>query len=453
VAAPPPSEPAPGGFPAPLSPEEFAGLMAPLGPFETAPALALAVSGGADSLALAVLADGWAAAQGGTATALIVDHRLRPDSTAEAAMVRDRLVARGIKAVVLTRDGPIPSGDLQAAARGARYALLADWCRAHSVLHLLTAHHRDDQAETLLLRLARGSGLAGLAAMPAIQPLGPCQLLRPLLPIPAARLRATTVAADLAWVEDPGNGNDAFARVRLRKAAPQLDALGLGTDRLAATARHLGRARDALDRQVSLLLAEAAAVQPAGFAWLDPVPLAAADAETALRALGAVVTCIGGHEFTPRFERLDALWRAIRDAGLRHGRTLAGCRILPQAGRLLVCREPAAVAPPITLAATPQRWDDRFLIDPSKLGDPAGTTLGALGAAEAARLRRELGATRQIPLRVWPTLPTLRRQDSIIAVPHLGWLSPDAETGTGCVADMVRFRPRRTLTDCGFTVV
>ncbi|HZD25370.1 MAG TPA: tRNA lysidine(34) synthetase TilS, partial [Alphaproteobacteria bacterium] len=153
---------APGG---PLTAAEFAALMAPFAPFEATPALAVAVSGGADSLALALLADGWARRRGGVATALTVDHGLRPEAAAEARRVGRWLAARGIPHRILRWRGDKPATAVQAKARAARYALLADWCRRHGVLHLLTAHHRGDQAETVLMRLAHGSGVDGLAGM------------------------------------------------------------------------------------------------------------------------------------------------------------------------------------------------------------------------------------------------------------------------------------------------
>src|SRR5712692_9076186 len=132
--------------------------MAGLGPFEARPRLAVAVSGGPDSLALAILCHRWAAARGGEAFALSVDHRLRPESAAEVRQVRRWLRALGIPHHVLVwkRPGARPSSALQAAARAARYGLLAQWCSRRGVLHLALAHHAGDQAETVLMRLARG---------------------------------------------------------------------------------------------------------------------------------------------------------------------------------------------------------------------------------------------------------------------------------------------------------
>ena len=438
-----------------LTPEEFAALMLPLGPFESSPRLAIAVSGGADSMALALLAQEWVLDRKGSVTALIVDHRLRKDSAEEAAITANRLTTRGISAIILTRDGPAPSGDIQAAARAARYRLLTGWCQAHGVLHLLTAHHREDQAETLLLRLGRGSGLAGLAAMPAIAVVGPCQLLRPLLPVSTERLRATLVAANQSWVDDPSNQSDAFARARLRKAAPFLAQFGLEAPRLAATAAHLGRARTSLDRQTEHLLAEAVALHPAGFIRMSPEPLKKFPAEPGLRALAAVLVCIGGAEFAPRFERLNPLYRAIIEDRLGAGRTLAGCRIVPHRDSLLIYREFTAVAPPVPAQIWPMAWDGRFVFEfPDAPPDAAGLAIGALGPTGTAALRRRIDRPHaRIPVRIWPSLPSLWRQDTMICAPHLRWIAPELPVETSFVGLTVRFRPKRALTDCGFTVV
>lgn len=149
----------------PIAAEEFAAAMAPLGPFEREPRLAVAVSGGPDSMALLLLAQEWAAARGGRVSALTVDHGLRAELSAEAAQVAQWAGLLGVSHVALTWIGDKPTADIQAAAREARYCLLEEWCAASGVFHLLLAHHRDDQAETFLLRLARGSGLDGLAAI------------------------------------------------------------------------------------------------------------------------------------------------------------------------------------------------------------------------------------------------------------------------------------------------
>ena len=437
---------------APLDDAGFAAAMARVGPFEPAPELAVAVSGGADSLALALLADRWARARGGGIVALTVDHRLRTESAAEAAQVGQWLAVRDIRHETLVWNGPYPLHDLQAAARAARYRLLGDWCRRHGRLHLLTGHHQDDQAETLILRLGRGSGLNGLAAMAPIVEDGPCRLLRPLLTVPSARLKAVLAAAAQDWIDDPSNRNMAFARVRVRGQKSEFAAAGLTPQRLADTSRHLARARAALEQAVERVLVLGVALHPAGFALLDPRPLAAAPAEIGLRALASVIATIGGEEFPPRFDRLERAAGALFGGLLGAGRTLGGCRILPWRGRVLVLREPAAMASAIAMPdpGGTLSWDRRFVIEAPSGRNMAGFIVGGLGIEGAARMRGivEAPGTPYLPSGVRPTLPAFWREGTLLGVPHLGWMRAGAEIGA-----VVRFRPTRPLTGSGFTVV
>jgi len=167
----------------PIGKAEFARLMAALGPYEERPRIAVACSGGPDSLALALLVHDWAEGCGGAATALIVDHGMRTASAAEAAQAARLLSIRDVASRILRRRGGRPARGVQVVARTARFALLTRWCAENDHLHLALAHHREDQAETVLLRLARGSGVDGLAAMAAIAETPSVRLLRPLLNI------------------------------------------------------------------------------------------------------------------------------------------------------------------------------------------------------------------------------------------------------------------------------
>jgi tRNA(Ile)-lysidine synthase len=430
----------------PLGAAEFAALMAGFAPFEPAPRLAVAVSGGADSMALVLLAAAWAAAAGGSLTALTVDHRLRAASAAEAAQVAEWLAARGIAHRILRRNDAAPARGIQAAARAARYRLLEAWCAAEGVLHLLVAHNREDQAETLLLRLARGSGLDGLAAMAAIAEHRQCRVLRPLLEVPRARLEATLRAAAQPWIEDPSNRDPAYARVRLRRAQALLAESGLGVERLAATATRLGRARAALEAAVAALLAASVLVHPAGFVQLDPAALRRAPEEIGLRALAAVLATVGGGTYPPRLERLERLYRELPD-GLERGRTLGGCRVLPRPrpGGVLVCREAEAAAPsvPAPPGATVY-WDGRFSLYLPETA-PEGLMLGALGAAS-------LAAPRSFPAAVRAGFPAVHEGGAVVAVPALGYTKAGFEPGR-LGSWRLLFRPTRPLSGAGFTVV
>jgi tRNA(Ile)-lysidine synthase len=348
---------------------------------------------------------------------------------------------------------PKPRRGLEAAARTARYQLMTDWCREAGVLHLAVAHHRDDQAETVLLRLARGSGLDGLAGMAAVVETPAVRIVRPLLTVPKQVLVAILRTRHQGWLEDPWNRDLRHARARLRAARPLFDCEGLTSPRLAAAAGKLGRVRCALEAATAARLARAAAIHPEGYVRLDLAALAGDPDEIGLRALARCLVSVGGRSYPPRAERLERLFRALRAGAEIRGRTLAGCRLLPRDGVVLICREAALARERLALAGDrPILWDGRYMVSPGAFGDAAGAiTVARLGAdgwralAAAEPVLRE----RPIPAPVRPSLPALFDRAGVRAVPHLGYGRRGATVYT---ADMIRFRPRHPLAAAAFLV-
>lgn len=415
--------------------------MEALGPFERRPRLAVAVSGGPDSMCLCLLADHWARARGGEVRGLVVDHGLRPTAEAEARQVAAWLGAHGIDHRILVWSGAKPTTGVQAAARTARYRLLGQWCQGAGVLHLLLGHHLEDQAETVALRQARHSGADGLAAMAAVRELSGLRLLRPLLAVPKARLLATLVRAGQPWLDDPSNLDDAFARSRLRRGAD------LDPPRLAHVATVAARERAARDRRTAAWLASHARVDPAGFATLATAALTSAPLELRRRVLQQVLMGVGGAAYPPRQARLSRLLEQIQD-GLARGRTLAGCRILPGTQALLICREPKAIDDVTPLiAGASVLWDGRFRL--KLTGDPPSLVVRALGHIG----RRQLAAIgalepgRDLPAPVRPSLPSLWADDRLIAVPHLGLIRPRLAQRARIIA---RFCPASAIAGAPF---
>jgi tRNA(Ile)-lysidine synthase len=427
---------------------DFAALMAAFAPFEPQPHVAIAVSGGSDSMALTLLAHEWASVCGGRITALTVDHGLRREAAAEAAQVAAWCAARGIAHVVLTRSGAAPATGIQAFARTARYALLEDWCRDHGVLHLLIAHQREDQAETVALRAARGSGVDGLAGMASVVERDAIRVLRPLLGVRRATLRAYLDGRGQGWIEDPSNRNPAFARVRIRAA------LGPASPRPGDA---FARSRAAREAEMARHLARFVTLDPAGFATIDPLAFAAPLA-LGIKALGAVLATIAGSDFPPRTERIERLYRALA-GGLAQDRTLGGCLILPKRAKILICREPAAVAAPRPIVpGEGVRWDGRFRIRLAAVA-PREWTVGALGAdapmiAREPVIAKEWGksAALQLPAAVRATLPAVRDSKGVVAVPGLGYFK-SCRKEAGTAACQSEFWPVRSLTGAGFTIV
>ena len=424
-----------------LSPTEFARLMDRLGPFEPAPRLAVAVSGGGDSLAAALLAAHWAHDRGGRVVALTVDHRLRPNSSAEAALVGQWLGQHGISHHVLPWLGDKPASDLQGRARAARYELLAQWCRRAGVLHVVLAHHREDQAETFLLRLARGSGVDGLSAMAAVRHDARLRWLRPLLAVPKARLLATLRERDQPWVEDPSNTESRHARVRLRRLAPVLAAEGLDAVRLSETAARLGQVRDLLESDQAGALLRWAEINPAGHAWVEMAAWSRLPEPLALRLLSRLVQTLGGEALPPRLERSDGLLRRLRQG---QGGTLSGCRVAVVGERALFCREAGRMAAAVGVAPGAEvEWDGRFRLSLAAAA-PSGLSLGGLGSQGWGRVAQAVGRSCRPPALVRPVLPALFDQRGVFAVPHLGYNREGQDAGA-----LFRLWPafRRPLTE------
>ena len=389
--------------------------------------LLLAVSGGRDSTALMVLASRWKADNKPPCAMMVatVDHGLRPEAEAETRLVAENAQSLGLDCRILkttiNRDdgGPDHIGNIQARARQARYRCLADTAIECGFDTIVTAHHREDQAETFLLRLARGSGVYGLGAMQDFSRLFGVEhddiaLARPLLTVGRADLESLVDDCGLSWVDDPSNEDMAFARVRIRSVTPVLAETGLTADRLAETAARLQRAGEALDHYASAHLKSNVAFDDFGSAVVDIDPFLDAPAETALRALGRLLQAVGGSEYTPRMDRLEGLMSALREA-LRNSasmrRTLNGCVADLRESELRLYREwgRSGLEQSKVKPGTRAVWDRRFRVEiPSDM--PGESVVAPLGAQRT--LFRGLAKPA-----ILQTIPVLYRDGEIVAVP------------------------------------
>ncbi len=318
-------------------------LLALLIPFRR---LALAVSGGPDSTALLLLVAAWRARRTDAPEihVLTVDHGLRPEAAEEARAVAALSERLGFPCRILTSTAPKPAVNRQAAARDLRQGLLLAACAELGAEALVLAHHLDDQAETFLLRLARGSGVYGLAAMPARglwqDDAGTCvAVLRPLLAVAKANLIATCEAAGETFAEDPSNGDPAYARTRLRALMPALAREGLDAETLGATAARLASAAAVVDAQVDAVLASAVVfIRPAP-ARVSVAALARLPRETLLRLLARLLADVGGEAYPPRLVRLEGLVERLAEND-RVQATLSGVVARRRDGEIVFWREP-----------------------------------------------------------------------------------------------------------------
>ncbi len=432
----------------PIEASEFSALVAPLGPFGGWSRVAAAVSGGPDSMALLVLAGRWAAGAGIRLVALTVDHGLRAESADEASRVAEWCAARRIEHRILEWRGDKPSAAIQQAARAARYELMVRWCRDHGFAHLLLAHHLGDQAETLLMRLQRGSGVAGLAGMSAVALRDGVRVVRPLLAIPRDRLVVTLEAAGQDWLDDPSNDDRRFARVRIRHTAMRLAERGVGADDIGRVAAALGRVRAARERELADLAGHAVAIFPEGYAEVDGEAFRQAAPVLARRLLSTVLRTVGGWRYEPRSRRLERLAAALEIGRPVRRHTLGGCLVEPAGNGFRVCREPRAIGAVRELGSCAAfRWDRRFEVAVSAAGAAAhrDARISALGEAGWQAIAETAGA----PLRRLPPasalfgLPALWADGQVAEVPSIGY-----RRGDGPAAQIsVRFRPSVPL--CG----
>jgi tRNA(Ile)-lysidine synthase len=323
------------------------------------PVLMLAVSGGPDSTALMVLAARWCKTLKvkPNLIAVTVDHGLRKEARREAAAVGRLARKLGIAHRTLRWTGAKPKTGLQEAARVARYRLLAGAARKVNASHILTAHTRDDQAETVLIRMSRGSGVTGLAAMTRVSAVpgdgeGKIKLVRPLLDIPKARLIATLRAAKTPFADDPSNRDPRFTRARLRGLMSELAREGLDSRRLALLALRLRRADLAIEAAVGRAEAELARTpSAAGAITFDAAGYACLPAEVALRLIGRAVAS-AGDEGPVELAKLEALKEALdaaQNAGnARFRRSLAGALVTLAGPAITVERAPARRGRPLT---------------------------------------------------------------------------------------------------------
>jgi tRNA(Ile)-lysidine synthase len=314
------------------------------------PAVVLAVSGGPDSTALMWLAARWRAARetGPELIAVTVDHALRKESAAEARTVAELARRLGIAHRTLRWRGAKPKTGLPQAARNARYRLLAEAARKAGAAAILTAHTRDDQAETVLIRMSRGSGLTGLAGMARVSPVpagrAAVRLIRPFLGIPKSRLIATLAAAHMPFADDPTNRDPRFTRARLRGLMPRLAEEGLDAARLALLGERLARAEAALAAQATTAYNELV-TGPAGTGQIgfERAGFVALSPEIALRLIGRAIDQVGD-EGPVELGKLEALAAALAEAcrgpKARFRRSLAGAVVTLGVAAVTVERAP-----------------------------------------------------------------------------------------------------------------
>lgn len=390
--------------------------------------LGVAVSGGGDSVALMHLLADHRAAGGPEPVVVSLDHGLRPEAAAEVAGVARAAAALGLSHTTLVWRGWDGRGNLMQAARQARYRLIADWARGAGLPAVALGHTADDQAETFLMRLARGAGVDGLSGMAPERVANDMLWLRPLLATTRAELRDWLTLRGIGWIDDPTNDDAAYQRVRTRAAFAALAPLGITAAGVAAVTAHLREVRAALIAQTHAAAVACTRVD-AGDVVIDRAGLAALPAEIRRRLLSHALRWIAGAEHGPRGPALAEFAEVVGAGGLA---TLHGCLALPEGASLRLCREAAATAAAVPPGAL---WDGRWRItgpeapgaEVRALGEP-GLRL-CTGWRACGRPRAALAAD-----------PALWRGEELLAAPLAGfgngWQAKPARDGADFLASL-----------------
>lgn len=394
----------------------FAAQMHAVGTRAPIQRLGVAVSGGGDSMALLRLAQDWAQRHQKILLVATVDHGLRPQAADEAAMVARCATRLGLPHQTLEWRGWDGHGNLQDHAREARKRLLSQWAQAHALDAVALGHTLDDQAETLLMRLARGSGVEGLSGMAAHHVAQGTTWLRPLLGMGRAQLRAYLRALRETWVDDPSNHDTSFDRVKARQALDNLAPLGLDAKRLAQTADRMRAARTSLEFLADAQAAKILTMEHGDFVF-DALELDALPQDTRTRLVARALQAISGNAYRPR---LDALHAALHSTSRA---TLHGCVLSRSKGALRVTREYSAVAR--LRAPIGATWDGRWRVQPvSAPPDNAHDLhIAALGPDGANQCRPR--SDWRVPYASLLASPAVWQDTTLIAAPlamqNCGW--------------------------------
>jgi tRNA(Ile)-lysidine synthase len=378
-------------------------------PGEWPGSIAVAVSGGSDSMALLHLFTRLQRHHGGTVHAVTIDHRLRPEAAEEARFVARFCAELGVPHEILVWVHGAIEGNVQDKARRARYALIGDWAHGAGIGDVVLGHTADDQAETFLMGLAREAGLDGLSGMRRNWTEDGIRWARPYLATPREDLRAYLVRHGIDWIEDPSNSDDRYQRVKARRAMRALAPLGITTEGLAGVATNLALARSDLVH-LAVEAAQRIARTSAGEVVFDLSLWKRTGPDTRRRLLIAALRWVSSAEYAPRSHQIARL-----EASIRQGRdaTLSGCRVRVSEDEFYVSREPKAVAG--LECRTDALWDHRWRLTGPH--DPA-LRIRALGAAglSACKDWRETGLSRAALI----VSPAIWRGDDLIAAPLAG---------------------------------
>jgi len=419
-----------------VAPRTAAAFIKTLNRLKAGSHVALGVSGGGDSLGLLVLAAKASQLKNAPKFSILtVDHGLRPEARLEAKRVAAACKEFGLKHVTLKAKEKLSARDIQQQARVLRYALMAAWCAAHKAGALVLAHHQDDQAETILMRLARGSGVNGLSGMAEKQVLatqaGDLVLLRPFLKWRGAELKQLARKAGLLAAEDPSNFDRQYERVRWRQALPELAEAGLSVEALSSLADTMREVRTSLDSQLMTWLETHATWHDYGVLCLSSDAYKGFDEPARTRLVAAFVRYFGAHAHPLKRAQIEA-FAARPLLAASGGATLGGAQMRWRRDRVFIGRELAACPTRLAIGAKAMLWDNRMSIKTREKGlfvAPLGQA-GMQALRDASARKGWTGSfDRSLPACYIAALPAFFKGNRMVACPSIEpkagfWVTP-----------------------------
>lgn len=304
-------------------------------PFLKNQKLAVAVSGGSDSLALCLLLSWFIKEYGGELHCLTIDHQLRSDSLSEAVIVGEILKGLGISHKIISWEGKKPKSNIQEEARFARYSLLTEYCHKNNISYLATGHQKNDQAENFIIRLDHGSGIYGLSGIPSIGEFNKIKIIRPLLNFTKQELQEFLVSQNIKWIEDPSNMNEKFTRVKIRNILKRYPEW---IDKIATVSNNLLKAKDCIEyflnksiKELVEIHSNSVAIKQEGFNELPQ--------EIRFRMLTKLLQDFSNNLKPARGERIENLLAKIETGRAFKASTLSGCLISRKKDNIIITLE------------------------------------------------------------------------------------------------------------------
>ena len=415
----------------------FFKIMNSLGPYEKNPHLAVAVSGGCDSLCLAILAQKWANIRGGKITALIVDHGLRKNSRKECKETQNILKKRKIFSHCFKwKLSKIPKKGVQEKAREFRYNIFEDWCFKKNTMHLLVAHHFEDQKETFLIRLNNNSNIYGLACMPKILFKKKIRILRPLLDFKKKEIIEYLKEKKVNWIEDPTNVSSKYSRNRLRKILPKLEKKGLTDNKLKKILKRAQRERKKIENKSTIWLMKNVEIDTLGYASINFGSLKLLNKDYFMFIFSKILNMISGSFYAPKSKYVYNFYKKVKSNETMNHTNLGGCHIFIFKKKLYVCREifKRNRKQKINFQFNKIIWDNRFEIEHKKnknffLKKELGKSvfieqLQKNGWNEILLKNENLKKKIRIPNKIILSLPAIKnKKNDVLYVPHLKYYS------------------------------